>query len=137
MFVIGFKGEVESWKVKKNGVRYNYRKHPNLLVDDAIEYILDFVAGRKSWHEPSATVSGVGGLFSFTRYGGAGICMFNNASIEARTGKNGITGADFYPLTTTVLVSPEDSFLSNEVGSRVQVTAKRRDQTTHSAHDRQ
>lgn len=127
--MIGFKGEVESWKVKKNGVKYDFRKHPNLLVDDGFEYILDFFAGKKSWHTPGAEASGVAGLLSFTRWGGAGICMFNNSSSEARSGKNGVSGGDFYPTTTTVLVSPEDSFLSNEVGSRSAVVAKRRDQT--------
>ena len=127
--MIKLKGLVRSNKIRKNGKKYDWREFPNLLVDDGIEYILDGFAGRKSWHNPSATASGVGGLLTFDRYAAPGLCMFNNSSEEARSGKNGVSGGDFYPITSTVLVSPEDSFLSREVGSRVKVTATRVDQT--------
>lgn len=123
------KGMVQSNQIRKNGTRYDYRKKRNLLVDDGIEYILDFLSGRKSWHIPGATASGVGGLMTFDRYAGAGLCMFNNSSEERADGINGVSGGASYPFTTTVLVSPEDSTLSREVGSRVKVTATRRDQT--------
>jgi hypothetical protein len=126
-----FKGLVTSNKVRKNGERYEHREYPNLLVDDGKEYILDFLAGIKSWHLPGATGSGVEGLLTFTRYGAAGDSMFNNSSTERRDGIKGVpTGAICnYPMSSTILVSPEDSFLSNEVGQRIVLTARRVDQT--------
>jgi len=127
--MITIKGLVKINKIRKNGKRYDWRVKNNLLVDDVLEYILDFLTGRKSWHVPSATASDVEGLMTFERYAGAGLCMFNNSSVERGAGKNGVSGGDFYPVTTTILVSPEDSTLSREIGSRVQVTATRVDQT--------
>ena len=126
-----FKGLVTSNKVRKNGERYDYKEHPNLLLDDGKEFILDFVAGIKSWHLPGATTSGVEGLLTFTRYGAAGDSMFNNSSSERRDGIKGVPSgaACSYPMASTILVSPEDSFLSNEVGQRIALTARRIDQT--------
>jgi len=126
-----FKGLVTSNKIKKNGERYEHRKHPNLLVDDGKEYILDGFAGIKSWHNLGAAGSGAVGLLTFKRYGGAGTCMFNNSSSERAVGTQGIPSGQIcnYPIGSTILVSPEDSNLSNEVGSRVVLTARRVDQT--------
>jgi len=126
-----FEGEVTTCLVRKDGTRYNHRKYPNLLVDDGKEYILDFLAGIKSWHKVSATESGVIGLLTFNRWGALGISMFNNASVDRAVGRNGIpTGLQCnYPIASTVLVSPEDSTLSNQIGNRVALTASRRDQT--------
>ena len=125
-----FKGFVTSNKVRKNGERYDWREHPNLLLDDAKEYILDFLAGIKSWHAPSETGSGAVGLMTFVRYGAVGDSMFNNASSERRDGIKGVpSGSCDYPISNTLLVSPEDSFLSNEVGTRIALTARRVDQT--------
>ena len=126
----GFKGIVFYNKRKKCGLRYDFGKTRNLLVDDGHEYILDFFAGLKSWHSPAAAGSGAVGLLTYVRQGGLGLCMFNNASEERVAGTNGIpSGSCSYPTLSTVLVSPEDSTLSNEVGSRVALTARRVDQT--------
>ena len=123
-------GLVSSNKVNKDGERYEWREHPNLLVDDGKEYILDFVAGIKSWHVPGAAGSGVAGLMTFVRKGAAGDSMFNNASVERRDGIKGVPeGSSDYPTSSTQLVSPEDSTLSNEVGTRITLTARRVDQT--------
>lgn len=125
-----FVGEVSSNKIRKDGTRYDFRRHPNLLVDDGKEYILDFFAGIKSWHSPSSTGSGAVGLMTFERKGAIGTCIFNNSSTERAAGTYGIaTGSCAYPIASTLLVSPEDSTLSNEVGTRVTLTATRRDQT--------
>lgn len=125
-----FVGEVNSNKIRKDGTRYDFRRHPNLLVDDGKEYILDFLAGIKSWHAPTETGSGVVGLMTFERKGGIGTCMFNNSSTERAAGTQFIPiGSCDYPIASTLLVSPEDSYLSNEVGTRVTLTATRRDQT--------
>jgi hypothetical protein len=126
-----FKGLVEISNVRKDGSRYNIREYPNLLVDDGKEYILDFLAGIKSWHKPAATGSGVVGLMTFERFGAVGLSMFNNSSVDRAAGRDGIlTGIQCnYPIASTILVSPEDSTLSNEVGTRIQLTATRRDQT--------
>lgn len=126
-----FKGLVTSNKIRKNGERYEFRKHPNLLVDDGKEYILDFLAGLKSWHKPSATGSGVEGLMTFVRYGAAGDSMFNNSSTERRDGIKGVPSGAIcsYPISSTILVSPEDSNLSNQVGQRIVLSARRVDQT--------
>jgi hypothetical protein len=125
------KGLVESCNINKKGIKYNYRKHPNLLVDDGKEYLLDFFAGIQSWHNPTAAGSGAVGLLTFLRWAGAGVSMFNNASRERALGQNGIPTGQIcnYPVGTTILVSPEDSFLSNATGVRTQLTATRRDQT--------
>ena len=123
-------GEIDFNKIRKNGERYDFRKKSNLLVDDGKEYILDFFAGLKSWHNISATESGATKLLTFERRAGVGICMFNNASSERVDGTNGIPGSGCdYPILLTELVSPEDSVLSNEIGSRIVLTATRRDQT--------
>jgi len=127
--MITLKGLVRTNKIRKDGTRYDWRAKSNLLVDDGIEYILDLFAGKKSWHNPGASGSGAVGLLTYDRYIGPGTCMFNNSSEERGSGKDGVSGGDFYPISTTVLVSPEDSTLSREVGNRVKVTATRVDQT--------
>jgi len=126
-----FKGLVEINKIRKDGTRYDFREYSNLLVDDGKEYILDFAAGIKSWHKPSATDSGVIGLLTFERWGGLGMSMFNNSSVQRAQGINGVPsgGECDYPILETILVSPEDSTLSNEIGTRVSLTPNRRDQT--------
>ena len=128
--MIKLKGLVEINKVKKNGKRYDFRKYPNLLVDDGKEYILDGFGGIKTWHKPqSSYVSGVEDLWNWKRFAQVGICMFNNASAERAAGTNAVSGATSYPISDTVLVSPEDSFLSNAVGNRIRLSVRRVDQT--------
>lgn len=129
--MLKLKGLVEIRKIYKDGRKEFIGEYPNLLVDDGKEYLLDFFGGRKSWHSPAATTSGSAGLLTFTRYIGAGRCMFNNSSLARAEGLNGIpTGSEAsYPIATTELVSPEDSFLSREVGNRILATVNRRDQT--------
>jgi len=124
------KFNLEYNKIRKNGKRYAFGKTHNLLVDDGKEYILDGLAGIKFWSNPTATESGATKLGTFTRFGGVGVCMFNNSSTERVDGINGITGSGCsYPILTTELVSPEDSTLSRETGTRAWLTATRRDQT--------
>lgn len=130
--MIKLKGLVEINKVKKNGKRYDYREYPNLLVDDGKEYILDGFGGIKTWHKPQTSYSsGVEDLWSWKRFAQMGICMFNNASPERAAGTNGIGSGVIsnYPIVDTMLVSPEDSFLSKGVGNRIQLEVRRVDQT--------
>jgi len=129
--MFALKGMVESNKIRKDGTRYDFRKHRNLLVDDGKEYILDGFAGIKTWHKPQETYSsGTIDLWAWKRFGGAGACMFSNASVERANGINGIpSGSCDYPILSTQLVSPEDSTLSKQVGTRIQLTKTRRDQT--------
>lgn len=130
--MIKLKGLVEINKIDKNGKRYDHREYPNLLVDDGKEYILDGFGGRKTWHKPQASyVSGVVDLWSWKRFAQIGICMFNNASPERAAGTNGIPSGQIcnYPISNTILVNSEDSFLSNPVGNRIQLTVRRVDQT--------
>jgi len=129
--MLKLKGLVEVNTIHKDGRRENIGHYPNLLVDDGKEYILDFFGGLKSWHNPSATASGTAGLMTFKRYGALGDSMFHNSSVQRAQGLKGIpTGAqEDYPIVDTQLVSPEDSFLSSEIGNRVQLTVTRRDQT--------
>lgn len=106
---------------------------PNLFVDDGIELTEDFLFGLKSWWNPKDQGDYGGGDsgWNTVRYVQAGISMFNNASAERATGIDGIVPGDEYgyPVDDTWLVSPEDSFLSRPIGSRVVLTATRRDQT--------
>lgn len=130
--MIKLKGLVEINKVRKNGERYDFRKFPNLLVDDGKEYILDFFGGIKSWHKPQSSYSsGIQDLWTWKRFAEMGTCMFNNASTERRDGTYGVPSGQqcSYPISDIVLVSPEDSFLSNSVGNRIQLTVRRIDQT--------
>ena len=96
-------------------------KSPNLWVDDSKEFALDFMFGNQNWM----------GTYHSNRYMGFGACMFHNSSFERASGINGVaSGSEYdYPVADTYLVSPEDSFLSNEVGSRVLVDVTRRDQS--------
>jgi len=106
---------------------------PNLFLDDGIELTEDFLFGLKSWWNPKDQGNYVGGDSGWdtVRYVQAGISMFNNASPERATGIDGIVvGTEYdYPVDDTWLVSPEDSFCSRPIGSRVALNAKRRDQT--------
>ena len=106
---------------------------PNLFVDDGKELMLDYLLGIKSWWNPlEQTEYGSGNVgWNTTRYIGLGTMMFNNSSFERASGIEGIpTGEEYsYPVDSTFLVSPEDSFLSKEVGNRVAVSCTRRDQT--------
>jgi len=107
--------------------------YPNLFVDDGIELTLDFLFGLKSWWNPKDQGDYEGGDSGWNtqRSAMAGVCMFNNASPERATGLNGIPSGDEYdyPVDDTMLVSPEDSFLSRPTGSSVVPIIKRRDQT--------
>lgn len=134
MKLFGLEGSVEIRKGNKLiSKKKIWGEFPNLLVDDGKEYILDFFGGRKTWHnpkDPGAYGTGNVGLWTQPRYGAAGTCMFNNSSVERVAGTFGVpSGSCAYPITDTILVSPEDSTLSNEVGSRIQLTVDRRDQT--------
>lgn len=128
----GLKGKITINKVRKDGTRYDFREVKNLFIDDGKEYVLDFLGGLKTWHNPQTTyTSGMVDLWNTSRYIGIGRCMFNNKCLERAKGQNGIlTGTESsYPVSETLLVSPEDSFLSNEVGTRRLATVTRRDQT--------
>ena len=127
-------GEVSIRTIDKKGNKSDWRPYNNLLVDDGKEYILDFFGGRKNWHlpkDPTAYATGDVGLWTQPRYGAVGICMFNNASSQRVDGINGVPsgGECDYPVSDYILVSPEDSFLSNEVGTRIELDVTRRDQT--------
>jgi len=131
--LFGLEGSVEFWKVKKDGTKVLWGERSNLLVDDGKEYILDFFGGRKTWHDPKdpgAYGTGNVGLWNWTRYAAAGKCIFNNSSQERANGQNAIpSGSCAYPISETLLVSPEDSTLSREVGNRIVLSVDRRDQT--------
>jgi len=123
---MGFKGKVKHYGRDEFGEFTIFiRENPNLFVDDGKEAALDDLFGydggraRAAWWDDE------------TRYLSYGTCCFNNASHERASGIDAIASGDEcnYPVETTMLVSPEDSFLSREVGNRVIVTATRRDQT--------
>lgn len=128
------KGEVQYNFVKKDGTKYGFGKFPNMRVDDGTEYLLDFFAGIATWHNYSSNRATYGTgqteLWDKRRWVGLGTCMFNNSSEERVSGLQGIpSGNTSYTIADTDLVSVEDSTLSNEVGSRVQATPDRTDQT--------
>jgi len=130
-----FKGKVRLKERDENGEFTKFvRESPNLWVDDGKELALDFLWGIKSWWNPQNQALYVGGDSGWdtTRELGLGESMFANASFERASGINGIaTGDEYdYPVADVYLVSPEDSFLSNElVGARSTITVTRRDQT--------
>lgn len=135
---MGLKGKVRLYEKDENGEFTKFiRESPNLYVDDGKELTLDFLWGLMSWWNPMEahlyTSSNIG--WDVDRYMGFGECMFNNASIERATSIDGVpTGNELdYPVESTFLISPEDSFLSREVGNRVLVSATRRDQTVEIA----
>lgn len=104
----------------------------NLWVDDGKELTLDFLFGIKSWWNPLDQGDyGSGNIgWDVHRYVGFGECMFNNSSFERASGIYGVPSGEElnFPVATTFLVSPEDSFLSAEIGNRVEVECTRRDQ---------
>lgn len=107
----------------------------NLMVDDCKELTLDFLGGLKSWWNPKdqTEYDGTDGQWDTTRYVLTGECMFHNSAKNTRNGTYGVPSGDEYdyPIATTWLVSPEDSFLSARVSgsSAIQPTVTRRDQT--------
>jgi len=105
----------------------------NLWVDDGKELTLDFLFGLKSWWNPLDQGDyGSGNVgWDIHRYIGFGECMFNNSSFERASGIYGVPSGEEldFPVATTFLVSPEDSFLSAEIGNRVEVSCTRTDQT--------
>jgi hypothetical protein len=129
------KGRLELYEKDEEGEYTKLvRTSPNLYVDDGKELTLDFLFGIQSWWNPLPQASyGSGNIgWDTRRYIGIGLCMFNNSSAERASGLNAIaTGAECqYPVSTTYLVDPEDSFLSREATtSRVVATCTRRDQT--------
>lgn len=121
-----WEGKVEKWGRDENGYFTVYLgENNNLFVDDGKEATLDALFGhrggrsRADWWDDEK------------RYIGPGICMFNNESFERASGMNAIPSGQEcnYPVNSTMLVSPEDSFLSREIGQRIGVTPTRRDQT--------
>ena len=128
------KGRVRIRQKQKNGKFGKWTKwNNNLFLDDGKELTLDFLFGRNSWWnpktEPSDYVGGDSG-WNTNRYVGVGICMFNNKSLERASGFEGIpSGSEYdYKISDHLLVNPEDSYLSNPVGSRILLDAIRRDQ---------
>lgn len=132
--------------VLKGRVRFRQRKEnnewggwsgwrPNLFVDDGKELTLDFLFGLLSWWNPKDQGDYVGGDsgWNTVRYVQVGDMMFNNQSFERGSGMKGIpSGSEYnYKIEDTFLVSPEDSFLSSPVGSRVVLDAERVDQHVH------
>jgi len=131
---MNFKGKVRIYEKDEKGDYTKFVKEsPNLWVDDCKELTLDFLRGIKSWWNPKEQEDyGTGDSgWDTTRYIGLGECMFSNASFERASGINGIGSGDEYnyPVAETYLVSPEDSFLSKEIGSRRGLDITRRDQT--------
>jgi len=131
---MSFKGKVKVFERDENGDFTKFvRESRNLWVDDSKELTLDYLWGLTSWWNPLDQEAYVGGDSGWdtTRRLGLGESMFANASFERASGIDGIASGDeySYPVAETYLVSPEDSFLSNEVGSRPTITATRRDQT--------
>lgn len=130
-----FKGKVRVYERDEKGEFTKFVKEsPNLWVDDGKELTLDFLWGLMSWWNPKDQEDYVGGDSGWNtpRKLGLGECMFANASFERASGIYGIASGDEYdyPIAETYLVSPEDSFLSNEIGSnRPTINATRRDQT--------
>lgn len=131
---LDFKGEIEIYESEEDYQLGNYvRKVRNLYLDDGKELTLDFLFGLKSWWNPmdaeDYTTSNIG--WDTSRYMGFGTCMFSNSSFARASGMVGIgSGTELqFQVGDTWLVEPEDSYLSNEVGSRVLITSTRRDQT--------
>ncbi len=129
-----FEGKVKIFERDEKGDFTKFvRESHNLWVDDSKELTLDFLWGLKSWWNPKDQEDYTGGDSGWDtpRELGLGECMFSNASFERASGINGIASGDEYdyPVAETYLVSPEDSFLSKELGSRSRITATRRDQT--------
>lgn len=131
---MNFKGKVRIYERDEKGEFTKFvRESPNLWVDDSKELTLDFLWGLKSWWNPKDQEDYVGGDSGWdtVRYLGLGESMFANASFERASGINGVASGDEYnyPVADIYLVSPEDSFLSKEIGSRSTLNATRRDQT--------
>lgn len=131
---MNFKGKVRIYEKDEKGEYTKFiREYSNLWVDDSKELTLDFLWGRKSWWNPLDQEAYVGGDsgWNTVRYLGLGECMFSNASFERASGIDGVASGDEYdyPVVDTYLVSPEDSFLSNEIGNRSVLSITRRDQT--------
>jgi hypothetical protein len=129
-----FKGRQRSRIKNSNGEWQDWSEwRPNLFVDDGVELTLDFLFGRKSWWNPldrsEYTSSNIG--WNIDRYIRAGVCMFSNSSPERGDGQNGIPVGDeySYQVSNTMLVAPEDSFLSRATGEMVSVICNRIDQT--------
>ncbi|MHA1408727.1 MAG: hypothetical protein ACTSQY_00165 [Candidatus Odinarchaeia archaeon] len=126
-----FEGKVKIYEKDENG---DYTKliktSKNLWVDDGKELVLDFLWGLKSWWNPKDSYSGGDSGWNTNRYVGFGDCMFSNKSFERASGIKGVpSGEEYdYKVSNTYLVSPEDSFLSNEVGNRIKTSITRRDQ---------
>ncbi len=119
---ICFKGIVEIYESEEDYELGKFkRRSANLWVDDGKELTLDFLFGLLNWW----------GTWDQNRYMGYGTSMFNNSSFERASGIIGISSGSEceYPVVDTYLVSPEDSFLSHEVGIRIPTTITRRDQT--------
>jgi len=129
-----FEGKIKIYERDEEGEFTKFiRESKNLWVDDSKELTLDFLWGLVSWWNPKDQGDYVGGDSGWDtiRYLGLGECMFANASFERASGINGIPSGDEYnyPVAETYLVSPEDSFLSKEVGTRSAINVTRRDQT--------
>jgi len=129
------KGKVRIRQRKGKGKEWNEWTpyYPNLFVDDGKELTLDFLFGIMSWWNPKDQNEYGGGDsgWNTVRWAGLGECMFTNDSPERASGIKGIPSGYScnYPVADVYLVSPEDSNLSNPVGSRVTINATRRDQT--------
>ncbi len=131
---VDFKGFLEIYEKDEHGeFTVLVKTQENLFVDDGKELTLDFLWGIASWWNymdtGSYTSSNIG--WNTTRYMGFGTCMFSNASQERVSGMTGIPSGEecSYPVAETLLVSPLDSFLSNEIGQRVACQITRADQT--------
>lgn len=129
-----FKGKVRYRQRKKDGKMGEWSTFSkNLYVDDGKELTLDFLFGFASWwnYKDESQYTGGDSGWNTTRYVAVGTSMFDNQSHERASGIEGIaTGQEYnYQISQTYLVSPEDSFLSAEVGSRVVLNKTRRDQT--------
>ena len=120
---LSFKGKIEFYERDCEGeFTIKTGETKNLWVDDGKELVLDWLFGLDNWLSPD---------WYLVRWCGKGTCMFNNSSFERASGMDYIpTGTECsYPVSETWLVSPEDSFLSREVGIRNAIQATRRDQT--------
>jgi len=127
-----FKGKVRVYERDEHGEFTKFvRESPNLWVDDGKELTLDFLWGLLSWWNPQTSYAAGEGLWDQPRYLGLGESMFANASFERASGIDAIASGDEYDyqVAETYLVSPEDSYLSAEIGSRTEVEVTRRDQT--------
>lgn len=121
-----FEGELWQYEKDENGeFTILVKKSKNLFVDDGKEAALDALFGYRGGRSKADWWN------SENRYIGYGTCCFNNESFERASGMNAIpSGSECdYPVETTMFVSPEDSFLSREVGNRTGVTPTRIDQS--------